>query len=98
MRLATVDKINFFIDKTNEKPEIFTNFQRDFFNTIELTKNAILYAIEKDYFAFDDELLVSLTKKTIKEKNNIAENIGKLYSTKSTAFWYNYFKVNIDAI
>ena len=46
----------------------------------------------------DDDLVVTLEKKTVDDKNQIAENIGKLYSTQSTAYWFKYLKVNIDAI
>jgi len=98
MSLAIKHKINFFIKNTNEHPEIFANLKIDYYSTIEVVKEAIIYGVNRELFSIDDNLNVNLLKKSIDDKNHIAENIGKLYSTQSTAYWFKYLKVNIDAI
>jgi len=98
MSLGQGHQTNFFIDKTNENPEIYASFQKDFYATRHLTKKAILYGIDQKYFQIDDDMNVSLLKKTVSDKNRVAENIGKLYSTQSTAYLYNFFKVDINAV
>lgn len=89
---------NFFIDKTNQRPEIFASFNSDFYQTILLTKEAIIYGVNKAYFFINDEMEVKLLKKTLKDKDRAAENIGKLFSSQSTAYLYNFFKVDINAV
>ncbi len=89
---------NFFIDKTNQRPEIFASFNSDFYQTILLTKEAIIYGVNKAYFSINDEMEVKLLKKTLKDKDRAAENIGKLFSSQSTAYLYNFFKVDINAV
>ena len=98
MSLTIKHKSNFFIKNTNEHPEIFANLQIDYYSTIELVKEAIIYGVNRKFFYMDDDLIVTLEKKTVDNKNQIAENIGKLYSTQSTTYWFKYLKVNIDAI
>lgn len=98
MNLSKKHKMNFFIQNTNEHPEIFANFKTDYYHTIELVKEAIIYGSNSNFFNIDDSLNVQLVKKNVDNKNQIAENIGKLYSTQSTAYWFKYLKVNIDAI
>lgn len=98
MSLSIDNQVNFFITKINENPEIFANCKVDFYETISLTKEAILYGVNKNYFIVDENLIIKLVKKTVSNKNRTAENIGKLCSTQSTAYLYNYFKVDIDAI
>lgn len=89
---------NFFIDKTNQRPEIFASFNSDFYQTILLTKEAITYGTSNKYFSINDEMKVILSKKQLKDKDRAAENIGKLFSAQSTAYLYNFFKVDINAI
>lgn len=100
MRLQPDYLGNFFIDKTNQKPEIFASFNNDFYQTILLTKEAIIYGTSKAYFFINinDEMSVNLARKTVKNKDRVAENIGKLFSSQSTAYLYNFFKVDINAI
>lgn len=89
---------NFFIDKTNETPEIFANFNTDFYETISITKEAIIYGVGNLYFSIDEEMNIHLVKKKVTNKDRGAENIGKLFSSQNTAYLYNFFKVDIDAI
>lgn len=89
---------NFFIDKTNEAPEIFANFNIDFYQTIFISKEAIIYGVSSSYFSMDKEMNIYLVKKKITTKDRVAENIGKLFSSQSTAYLYNFFKVDINAI
>jgi len=98
MSLTAKHKRNFFIKNTNKNPEIFANLKIDYYSTIELVKEAIIYGVNKEFFYIDDSLNINLLKKSVDDKNQIAENIGKLYSTESTAYWFKYLKVNIDAI
>jgi hypothetical protein len=98
MSLTVKHKSNFFIKNTNESPEIFANIKIDYYSTIELVKEAIIYGVNREFFYIDNNLDVHLVKKSVDDKNQIAENIGKLYSTQSTAYWFKYLKVNIDAI
>ncbi len=89
---------NFFIDKTNESPEIFASFNVDFYQTISITKEAIIYGVGNSYFSMDEEMNIQLVKKKLTNKDRVAENIGKLFSSQNTAYLYNFFKVDIDAI
>jgi len=98
MKLSTKDQVNFFVDNVNKQPEIFANFKNDYYNTIPLIKEAILYGTNNSYFKITDTFIVLPTQKVVKNKNRISENIGKFLSTQNTAYLYNYFKVDIDAI
>ncbi len=98
MRISNEYLGNYFIDKTNETPEIFANFKIDFYQTVSITKEAIIYGADQLYFKIDDEMNIKLFKKTLSDKDRVAENIGKLFSTQSTAYLYNFFKVDINAI
>lgn len=89
---------NYFIDKTNKAPEIFANFNIDFYQTISITKDAIVYGTSNSYFSIDEEMNMYLIKKNIVNKDKVAENIGKLFSTQNTAYLYKFFKVDINAI
>ncbi|MDO8609501.1 MAG: DUF6521 family protein [bacterium] len=89
---------NFFIDKTNEAPEIFANFNIDFYQTISISKETIIYGVSNSYFSIDEEMNIHLVKKTVSTKDRVAENIGKLFSSQNTAYLYNFFKVDINAI
>lgn len=89
---------NFFIDKTNESPEIFVNFNIDFYQTISVTKESIVYGVSNSYFSINEDMNIHLTKKNISNKDRVAENIGKLFSSQNTAYLYNFFKVDINAI
>lgn len=89
---------NFFIDKTNESPEIFVNFNIDFYQTISITKEATIYGVSNSYFSIDEEMNIHLVNKKVTNKDRVAENIGKLFSSQSTAYLYNFFKVDINAI
>ena len=98
MRLSNKNKVNFFIENTSLQPEIFASIKFDFYETIYLTKEAIIYGINNKYFLIDDKFIISLNTKHLSNKNRVSENIGKFLSTQSTAYLYKYFKVDIDAI
>jgi len=96
--MSLKDKMNFFTTHSSTHPEVFINVQADFINTLSVMKEGILYATNNDYFEIDNNLIVHLTKKTLSNKDRVAENIGKFCSTKKTSYLYNFFKVDIDAI
>lgn len=98
MLLSNENKINFFITNSNLNPEIFANFKVDFYATIKIIKESIIYGINKNYFTINDDFNVELTLKSVTDKSRVSENIAKFLSTQSTAYLYNYFKVDIDAI
>lgn len=98
MRLSNKDKVNFFIDNTSLQPEIFASIKFDFYETISLTKEAIIYGVNNQYFILDDDYIIKLNKKNVSNKDRVSENIGKFLSTQNTAYLYNYFKVDINAI
>lgn len=98
--ISVQNKMNFFITHSSSSPDIFANFNRDYYLTLSLIKDSFLYGVNNNYFKLDDDFKISLCRKTIRseDKNKVAENIGKFYSCKSTAYLYDFFKVEIDAI
>lgn len=98
MTLSNKNQINFFITNSNLNPEIFANFKVDYYETIQIIKESIIYGVNKNYFTINDDFIIELTLKRVTNKSRVSENIAKFLSTQSTAYLYNYFEVNIDAI
>ncbi len=86
-----------FQHKIERNPEICANFEQRYLDTIQYTKLALSYAINKELIELD-ELLNLKVKINRKVDNKTIYNISKVFSTKKTAYLYNFLKVNINDI
>ena len=59
--------------------EIFASFNIDFYQTISITKEAIIYGVSNSYFSIDEEMNIHLVKKKVTNKDRVAENIGNYF-------------------
>lgn len=89
--------INIFQRDIERNPDIFSNFSFQYEKSIKHIKLGILYALEKKSILMDENMDISINAK-FKSDNKIIFNMGKVFSTKSTASLYNFFEVDINVI
>lgn len=91
------NQINSFQRDVERNPEIFSNFNFQYKKSIRHIKQGVLYSLEKEFIAMDDKLDITMNTKFTSDVK-IIFNMGKVFSTKSTASLYNFFEVDINAI
>ncbi|WP_310439797.1 three component ABC system middle component [Sulfuricurvum sp.] len=91
------NQINSFQRDVERNPEIFSNFNFQYEKSIRHIKQGILYALEKELIVMDDKLDITMNTKFTSDIK-IIFNMGKVFSTKSTASLYNFFEVDINVI
>lgn len=89
--------VNSFQRDVERNPDIFSNFGFQYEKSIKYIKLGILYALDKDFIIMDEDMNIQINTK-FKNDNKIIFNIGKVFSTKSTANLYNFFEVDINVI
>lgn len=89
--------INSFQRDIERNPDIFSNFGFRYEKSINHIKLGIFHAIDKEYIVMDENMNITINKK-FKSDNKIIFNMGKVFSTKSTASLYNFFEVDINVI
>ncbi len=89
--------INIFQRDIERNPDIFSNFIFQYEKSINHIKLGTMYALNKEYIVMDENMNITINKK-FKSDNNIIFNMGKVFSTKSTASLYNFFKADINVI
>ena len=90
-------QVNSFQREIERNPDIFSNFSFQYRKSINHIKLGILYALDKDLIVMDDDMNIQINTK-FKSDNKIIFNMGKVFSTKSTASLYNFFEVDINVI
>ncbi len=91
------NQVNSFQREIERNPDIFSNFSFQYRKSINHIKLGILYALDKDLIVMDDDMNIQINTK-FKSDNKIIFNMGKVFSTKSTASLYNFFEVDINVI
>lgn len=89
--------INIFQRDVERNPDIFSNFSFQYEKSIQHIKLGILYAVDKKLIIMDENMYIQINTK-FKSDNKIIFNMGKVFSTKSTASLYNFFEVDINVI
>lgn len=90
-------QINSFQRDVERNPDIFSNFSFQYEKSIKHIKFGVLYALDKQLIIMDEDMNIQINTK-FKSDNKIIFNMGKVFSTKSTASLYNFFEVDIDVI
>lgn len=90
-------QINSFQRDVERNPDIFSNFSFQYEKSIKHIKLGVLYALDKQLIIMDEDMNIQINTK-FKSDNKIIFNMGKVFSTKSTASLYNFFEVDIDVI
>lgn len=91
------NKINSFQRDVERNPDIFSNFCFQYEKSIKHIKLGVLYALENKLILMDENMNITINTK-FKSDNKIIFNMGKVFSTKSTASLYNFFEVDINVI
>lgn len=89
--------INSFQRDIERNPNIFSNFDFRYEKSLKYTKLGVLYALEKEMILMDDNMNIKPIEK-FKHKDKVIFNMGKVFSTKSTASLYEFFEVDINVI
>lgn len=89
--------INSFQRDIERNPHIFLKFNFRYKKSLKHIKLGILYALENEMILMDKNMDITIKEK-FKSNNKIACNMGKVFSTKSTANLYNFFGVDINVI
>lgn len=90
-------QVNSFQRDIERNPNIVSNFNFRYQKSLKYIKYGILYALENQMILMDENMDISLNQE-YKTDNKTIFNIGKVFSTKSTASLYNYFEVEINDI
>ncbi len=91
------NQVNSFQRDIERNPDIFSNFSFQYEKSIKHMKLGILYALDKGLIIMDENMDIKIDTK-FKSDNKIIFNMGKVFSTKSTASLYNFFEVDINVI
>jgi len=89
--------INSFQRDIERNPNTFSKFSFRYEKSKKFVKLGILYAVENQMIQMDENMNIIMSEK-IKVNNKIIFNMGKVFSTKSTASLYNFFEVDVNAI
>lgn len=89
--------INSFQRDIERNPDIFSNFSFRYEKSIKHIKLSILYALENKLIVMNENMDITINTK-FKSDNKTIFNMGKVFSTKSTASLYNFFEVDINVI
>jgi len=89
--------INSFQRDIERNPHIYSNFNFRYEKSLKYIKLGVLYALENDMIEMNNEMNI-IMKQKFKNKNKIIFNMGRVFSTKSTASLYNFFEVDINVI
>lgn len=91
------NQVNSFQRDIERNPDIFSNFSLQYEKSIKHIKLGLLYALDKQLIVIDKDMNIQINIK-FKSDNKIIFNMGKVFSTKSTASLYNFFEVDINVI
>lgn len=91
------NQVNSFQRDIERNPDIFSNFGFQYEKSIKHIKLGILYALDKKLIIMDENMDIRIDSR-FKSDNKIIFNMGKVFSTKSTASLYNFFEVDINVI
>jgi hypothetical protein len=91
------NQVNSFQRYIERNPDIFSNFNFQYEKSIKHLKQGILYALDNELIKMDENMDIIIDTK-FKSENKIIFNMGKVFSTKSTASLYNFFEVDINVI
>lgn len=90
-------KINSFQRDVERNPNTFSKFNFRYEKSLEHIKLGIIYALENGIIKIDANMNIMISGK-FKSNNKIIYNIGRVFSTKTTANLYNFFEVDINVI
>jgi len=91
------NQVNSFQRDIERNPDIFSNFGFQYDKSIKHIKLGILYALDKELIIMNEDMNIQINT-NFKSDNKIIFNMGKVFSTKSTASLYNFFEVDINVI
>jgi len=92
------DKNNSFYNMIERHPEIFVNIEERYLETIKFVKNGFIYLLQNNIIKMNDNLELKLLNNKYKVTNKELFKMAQVFSTRTTAELYNFFKVDIDAI
>ncbi|NVJ54220.1 MAG: hypothetical protein HWD90_11020 [Campylobacteraceae bacterium] len=91
------NKINSFQRDVERNPNTFSKFNFRYEKSFQYIKLGVLYAIENDLIFMDENMDITINGK-FRSDIKIIYNIGKVFSTKTTASLYNFFEVDVNVI
>ncbi len=90
-------KTNSFQRDVERNPNTFSKFDFRYEKSLEHIKLGIIYALDKEIIIMDDNMNIEISDK-FKSNNKVIYNMGKVFSTRTTANLYNFFEVDINVI
>lgn len=91
------NKINSFQRDIERNPNTFSKFNFRYEKSIKHVKLGILHALENELVLMDENMDITINGKC-KSDIKVVYNIGKVFSTKTTASLYNFFEVDVNVI
>ena len=97
-KIMRFDKNNSFYNNIERHPEIYVNIEERYLETIKFVKNGFIYLLQNNIIKINDNLELKLLNNKYKVIKKELFKMAQVFSTRTTAELYNFFKVDIDAV